>query len=430
MKKVLVSIAVLTAGAIAWFYQDIRELHALYLYSDAFKAKNIDHNFRSFYREYPSLKITREGPVYTLPREEVKEALPQHYLYDKEQREIAEWMQRTHTTGMAIMKDGKLIYEGYFRGNTESTQSIIMSVSKSMASMLIGVALEEGHIESIDDPVVKYVPSLKGSAYDDGVTVRHVLQMSSGVRWDEDYGNLKSDLVRSVVATLLGSLDQFSSTMVREHAPGSYNRYASIDTQVLGMIIREATGKSYQEYFNEKLWSRLGAEHDAYLQTDSVGEPLVYGGVNVTLRDMLRFGQLYINEGKNYQGESLVKSEWVKESTIPLGDHVQPGIDNPQSDSGFGYGYQWWIPMQPDDDYSAIGIYGQFIYINPKRGVVIAKTSAYPNYTVDGGWMNHESLIAFQQIAQHLDKSSDSTDAQNSVAQLTDIEALPAANEE
>ncbi len=403
MKKIVIAIAVAACAAIAWFFQDIREIHALYLYADAFKSKNIDNNFRSFYEQYPSLKIARTGKTYELPRRQLAEVMPEQYIYDKENRDISEWMQRTHTTGMAIMKDGQLIYENYFRGNTEDTQAIIMSVSKSMASMLIGVALEEGKIDSIEDPVTKYVPSLAGSAYDNGVTIKHVLQMSSGVRWDEDYGNLDSDLVRSVVATLLGSLDDFSATMVREHEPGSYNRYASIDTQVLGMIIREATGQSYQDYFNEKLWSKLGAEHDAYLMLDAVGEPLVYGGVNITLRDMVRFGQLYINNGKNFQNQSLVNAQWIKQSTVPLGEHVQPGLDNPQSDSGFGYGYQWWIPMNPDDDYAAIGIYGQFIYINPKRGIVIAKTSAYPNYTVDGGWMNHESLIAFQQIAAFLD---------------------------
>ena len=260
MKKILIGIAVFICAAVAWFFQDIREVHALYLYANAFKAENIDNNFRSFYQQYPSLKIAPSAETYELPKKQVAEALPKQYIYDKENREISEWMQRTHTTGMAIMKDGQLIYENYFRGNTEDSQAIIMSVSKSMASMLIGVALEEGKIESIEDPVIKYVPSLSGSAYDNGVTIKHVLQMSSGVRWDEDYGNLDSDLVRSVVATLLGSLDDFSATMVREHEPGSYNRYASIDTQVLGMIIREATGKSYQDYFNEKLWSKLGTE--------------------------------------------------------------------------------------------------------------------------------------------------------------------------
>lgn len=402
MRKWLSILGVFIITLAGVFFQDIREMHALYLYSDVFKAESIDKNFRSLYLQYPSINISKKGSTYVLPRKASNVALPTEFEFEGEKVNVHQWMERTHTTGLAILKDGELIYEKYDRGNDENSQSIIMSVSKSMTSMLIGVALDEGKINSIDDPIIKYVPSLVGSAYDDGVTIKHVLQMSSGVRWNEDYGNLDSDLVRSVVAMLLGSLDDFSASVPRENDPGSYNRYASIDTQVLGMVIRGATGSSYQQYFDRKLWSKLGVEHGAHLMVDAVGEPLVYGGVNISLRDMVRFGKLYLDKGVNHKGERLVSSAWIDASTIPDGEHVQPGANNPQSDSGFGYGYQWWIPLQPDDDYSAIGIYGQFIYINPKRNIVIAKTSAYPNYTVDGGWMNYESLVAFQAISKSL----------------------------
>lgn len=406
MKKWLLLFIITATALTAYFYQDLRELQALNQYSNAFKADSIDQNFRSFHQQYPSISIPRSGPVYTFTRSGKTAQLPQKFNYDGETREIQDWLTRSHTTGMAIYKDGKLVYENYHRGNDENTQAIIMSVSKSMTSMLIGVALEEGKINSIEDPVVKYVPALIGSGYDNGVSIKHVLQMSSGVRWNEDYASLDSDLVRSVVATLLGSLDEFSASIPNEKPPGSYNRYASIDTQVLGMVLRGATGVSYQEYFEKKLWSKLGAEQDAKILVDAVGEPVVYGGVNITLRDMLRFGKLYLEQGVNHLGEQLVSPAWIKASTIAQDDHVKPGINNPNSDSGFGYGYQWWLPLQPDDDYSAIGIYGQFIYISPKHNIVIAKTSAYPNYTIDGGYMNHESLLAFQAIARQLSSQS------------------------
>jgi CubicO group peptidase (beta-lactamase class C family) len=213
---------------------------------------------------------------------------------------------------------------------------------------------------------------------------------------------LDSDLVRSVVATLVGSLDEFTKTISRENEPGHYNRYASIETQVLGMVLRGATNHSYQDYFDDKIWSKLGAEYDAHLLVDAVGEPVVYGGVSLSLRDMLRFGKIYLDGGVNYSGERLVPAQWIQDSIVPDGDHVQPGVDNPRSDSGFGYGYQWWLPLNPKGDYAAIGIYGQFIYINPVLDVVIVKTSAYPRYTIDGGMMNHESLVAFQQIAEFM----------------------------
>jgi len=402
MKKWLLTSGIILTLVIAVFSQDIRELHALYLYSKIYEPESIDENFRTMSQHYPAITIPKDGDSYNFIYSQKPEQLPEIFDYEGEERNISQWLERTHTTGIAILKGGELVYENYARGNSEDSHSIIMSVSKSMTSMLIGVALEQEKIESINDPIVKYVPSLKDSAYDDGVTIKHVLQMSSGVRWNEDYGRLDSDLVRSVVATLLGSLDDFAASITRENTPGTFNRYASIDTQVLGMVIRGATGQSYQQYFQQNLWSKLGAEHDAHILVDAVGEPLVYGGISITLRDMLRFGKLYLDDGVNHAGEQLVSSDWIRESTKPDGDHVQPGVNNPNSDSGFGYGYQWWIPLTPDEDYSAIGIYGQFIYINPKLDIVIAKTSTYPDYLVDGGFMNHESLIAFQAISKHL----------------------------
>lgn len=402
MKKWLFAVLVIVAITVIALLPKIKELNALRLYSNVFERETIDQNFRSLYQQYPSIKFPKSSNFYEIERGKNFFQLSENFNFEGKSINTEEWLARTHTTGLAIMSGDQMIHERYFRGNSESSKSIIMSVSKSMTSMLIGVALDEGHIKSIDDPVVAYVPELKGSAYDDGVTIKHVLQMSSGIRWNEDYGNLGSDLVRSVVATLIGSLDEFSKTIPRENKPGTFNRYASIETQVLGMVLRGATSRPYQDYFQEKLWAKLGVEHDAYMLVDSTGEPVVYGGMNVSLRDMLRFGKLYLDQGVNYRGQQLVDPKWIAQSTVANGEHVQPGVNNPNSDSGFGYGYQWWLPLNPKNDYAAIGIYGQFIYVNPKLNVVIVKTSAYPDYTIDGGMMSHETLVAFQQFAEEI----------------------------
>ncbi|MBB6522220.1 serine hydrolase domain-containing protein [Pseudoteredinibacter isoporae] len=413
MKKILVISGICISAVLLYFYQDLQTIRVLLAYEKAFSAEYIDESFRSFHHQYPSVEVKNSTSVYTLQRPEQEAKLPVSFDYEGETRNIDEWVQRSHTTGIAILKDGKLVYEKYYRGNDENSHAIIMSVSKSMASMLIGKALEEGHIESVNDPVTKYLPELTQSAYGDGVTIKQLLQMSSGVRWSEDLDDLDSDIVQSIVASLLGSLDDFAASMVREHTPGSYNRYASVNTQVLGMIIESATGDSYQDYFEKHLWSKLGAEKSAFIQVDSTGMPLVYSGVNIVLRDMVRFGQLYLEEGKNYQGEQIINSNWVHESIQVEEDHLKPGVNNPASDSGFGYGYQWWIPLYPDDDYTAIGIYGQFVYVNPKHNVVIAKTSTYPSYPIDGAYMDHESLLAFQQIARQLESSIPDDSPQN-----------------
>lgn len=406
-KWLLVALGVLVVGigaAALIFRQEIREYRAVMRYADAFKDDVIDENFRTMFEQQNAVLVPRGGPVLELDENLRADALPEFYEFNGEKRSVAEFLERTQTTGMAVFYGNALIFEEYDRGNTRESRTIQMSVSKGMASFLIGVALEEGAIASVDDLVTKYDPSLKGTSYD-GVTLKQVLEMSSGVRWDEDYGRLDSDLVQSVVAMQIGSLDEFTRQVPREHEPGSYNRYASIDTHVLSMVLRGATGKPYAEYLSEKLWSRLGVEEDAWILADSLDEPLAFGGMNVRLRDMVRFGALYLNDGRNLAGEQLVSADWVRESTVPDAPRLMPGANNPESDTGFGYKYQWWIPFYPDgvgNDFSAIGIYGQFIYVNRARNVVIAKTSAYRDYTVDGGNMNHETLIVFQAIARHL----------------------------
>lgn len=405
IKYGLLGLLFIGAGAVTFFWNDIRVVMSLREYVQTFAPDKIDQNFRSLYKTQPSVLVRRSGPIYALNESLRTHALPTTYDFEGETRNVRELLERSQTTGLAILHDGVLIHEEYNRGNTRESLAIQMSVSKSMASFLIGVALEDGAIESVDDLVTKYVPDLIDTAYD-GVTLKQVLEMSSGVRWSEDYGRLDSDLVQSVVAMRLGSLDEFTASVPRENEPGTYNRYASIDTHVLGMVLRGATGLLYKDYFEEKLWTRLGAEDDAYLLVDTKDEPLVFGGVNIRLRDMVRFGELYRSGGRNFLGEQLVSENWVKTSTTPDVRRLQPMIDNPESDSAFGYKYQWWIPLYPDgDDYSAIGIYGQFIYINPARKIVIAKTSAYTNYTVDGGMMNHETLVALQAMARHVSPS-------------------------
>lgn len=401
IKAGLTVTALLLIGSISFFWQDIQEIRALQEYAGNFEPDVIDENFRTFHHKYPSTTIEREGPVYELPISLKEDALPETYQFGDQSLNLEEFLERSQTTGMAIMHGGRVIYENYRRGNTKTDRNMMASVSKSMASMLVGTAVDDGLID-VNDQVTKYAPVLKGSAYD-GVTVKDALEMSSGVQWVEDTGDLNSELVRSLVAMLLGSLDEFTLTLERAHEPGTYHHYASMDTHVLGMVLRGATGMPYEEYFHEKLWSKLGAEADAEMIVDSTGQPLAYGGVNIRLRDMIRFGKLYLDEGRNHLGEQIVSSDWVKVSTKPDAPRLMPMVDNPNSSTGFGYKHQWWIPLEPDNgDYSAIGIYGQFVYINPKRDIVIAKTSAYVDYPVSGGMMNHETLNAFQSIAKHI----------------------------
>ena len=378
------------------FWDDIQEIRGVLRYAQTFEEKRIHDNFRSLHKQYPSQTMRRSAETFELTAQ--KRGLPASYEWGGRTKSIAEWIRWTGTTGLIVIKDGKIGFERYYMGNKPSSRTISMSVAKSVVSALVGIAVADGMIQSIDDPVDKYAPLLKDGGYG-GVSLKNVLQMSSGVRFNEDYDDLKSDVVRLVAAFTSGSVNDFVATLPNEREPGTYNRYVSADTQVLAMVLQAATGKSLAEYGTEKLWARMGSEFDAYWLTDTTGTEMAFAGLNAALRDYARFGLLYLNQGRNYKGEQLVPAVWVKASVTPDAPHLMPGKNNPASGSPMGYGYQWWIPENPEGDFAAIGIYGQFIYIHPGYKVVIAKSSVYLDYNNTGDAMELESLAAFRAIA-------------------------------
>jgi CubicO group peptidase (beta-lactamase class C family) len=392
-------IIVVALIATAVFWKDIQEIRGVLRYAGTFEEEHILDNFRSLYKQYPSKVMHHANEAFDLTVNARK--LPESYMWEGKAKRIDAWIEQTDTTGLIVIKDGEIVFERYYKGNQPSTLTISMSVAKSVVSFLMGTALAEGSISSLQDPVDMYAMDLKGSGYE-GVSIKNVLQMSSGIRFNEDYGDLKSDIVRLVAAFTSGSVNAFVATLPNELEPGTFNRYVSADTQVLAMVLQAATGKSLTEYGEEKLWSRLGTEYEAYWLTDTQGMEMSFGGLNAALRDYARFGLLYLNQGRNYKGEQLVPADWVRASVTPDEPHLMPGKDNPGSDWPMGYGYQWWIPENPEGDFSAIGIYGQFIYVHPTYNVVIAKTSAYVDYNNTGDEMEFESMEAFRAIAKGL----------------------------
>jgi len=395
----VVVVIVLGLIATAIFWKDIQQIRGVMTYAGLFEPDVINENFRSLYKQYSSKPMRHGEPVYQL--KENQKVLPETYVWEGKKKEIAEWIDRTDTTGLIVIKDDAIAFEYYYRGNDKSSKTISMSMAKSVVSFLMGVAMADDKISSLNDPVDQYAPALKGSGYE-GVSLKNVLNMSSGVRFNEDYGDLKSDLVQFVISFLFGSLNDFVTTLPNEIEPGTYNRYVSADTQVLAMVLQNATGKNLTDYCVEKLWSKIGPEYDAYWMIDPTGMEMAFTGLNAALRDYAKIGLLYLHEGRSFKGEQLVPTEWVKASVTPDAPHLMPGKDNPASGSPMGYGYQWWIPENPEGDFAAIGIYGQFIYIHPTYNVVIAKSSAYVDYNNTGDEMEFESMEAFRAIAKGL----------------------------
>ncbi|MCF6303199.1 MAG: beta-lactamase family protein, partial [Devosiaceae bacterium] len=254
----------------------------------------------------------------------------------------------------------------------------------------------EGKIASLDDPGTKYGPALSGSAYE-GVLIRNVLNMASGVQFDEDYLDFDADINKmGRVLALGGSMDEFATRIKNTIAPpGTRHQYVSIDTHVLSMVLRAATGKSLHQLFEENLWAKLNPQADAYYITDGYGVAFALGGLNITTRDYARFGLLFANEGK-WRSEQVIPAEWVRASTVSSAP--PPANEGTQ----FGYGYQWWIPTGSTTEFFAVGIYGQYIYVNLAQDVVIVKTSANRKFREpgqSGNGIKRETIELFRALA-------------------------------
>jgi CubicO group peptidase (beta-lactamase class C family) len=328
-----------------------------------------------------------------------KQPITDTFVYDGQTRSIKDLMVETGTTGLIVVRDDTVLFEEYYQGEQADDRHIQFSVTKSFVSALFGIALEKGQIESIEDEVSKYLPEMKGTAYD-GVTLRDVLTMSTGVRFTEDYGDLTSDVNRmSMVIGTGASLDDYATSLKREREPGTFNDYVSVNTHVLGMVLVRVTGKSLTTLLEEQIWKPVGMEHDAYFLIDGHGMEVAMGGLQASLRDMARMGRLYLNKG-NWEGEQIVPSDWVEASVTPSAPHLRAGFDNPGSDSPYGYGFQWWTPSNPHGDFMAAGIYSQYIYVDPTTRTVIAKTSANKGYNDPKNKLHMDMIItAFQAIS-------------------------------
>ncbi len=300
--------------------------------------------------------------------------------------EVQTWLQDRAVTGLVVLKNGNLRYEDYYLGTSPDDLRISWSVAKSFLSALVGVLIDEGAIASIDDPVVKYAPSLKNSAYENA-SLKDVLQMSSGVTFDEDYLDKNSDINRMGREIALGgTLDGFAANLSETFVePGSVMQYVSIDTHVVGMVVRGATGRSIAELLSEKIIRPLGLEKEPYYLTDGEGVAFVLGGLNLTTRDYARFGQMVLQDGL-YNGQQIVPKDWIRASTRASAN-TETGKN--------GYGYQWWIPIvnPVEGEFFARGIYGQYIYINRDLGVVIAVNSADRGFRGEGVAVNNIAIL-------------------------------------
>jgi len=302
---------------------------------------------------------------------------------------VDDYIDKQSVAGLLVIKDGAIVYERYALGNDRNSRWISYSVAKSVTSMLVGAAIRDGYIRSVDDKVTDYLPLLKGSAYDQA-TIRDALHMASGVAWDETYDDPESDINKVSWKTL--DLFDYLRDKPRAGPPGETFNYSTAEANLIGDVLRAAIGNNLSTYLEQKIWRPFGMESDAYWNLTEAGGG-EFGGccLNATLRDYGRLGLFALNNGRLADGTPVLPTDWMADSTTP-------------SKANQGYGYLWWL--NKNGAYEASGIFGQGIYVFPEKNLVIALQSARPDASKEEDWKLESEL--FRSIAGALDGGSES----------------------
>jgi len=311
--------------------------------------------------------------------------------------DVDAYMKDQRTAGLVIIQDGKIRLEKYGLGFSGNGRWTSFSVAKSFTSTLVGAAIKDGYIKSIDDKVSDYIPDLKGSVYDD-VTIKQLLTMTSGVKWNEDYADPKSDVALFNAHKAEPGVDvtvSYMRKLKREVPPGTKWVYKTGEANLIGVLVSSATKKNLSNYLSEKVWRPFGMERDASWLLGSTGHEISGCCLQASTRDFARFG-LFILGGGIAEGKSVLPDGWITAATTKQADTDKAEV---------GYGYQWWI--MDHGSYTARGIFGQGIFIDPKRKLIIASNSSWPHATDNqGGDQAKKRVLFYKQIQLAIDNEA------------------------
>ena len=318
------------------------------------------YNFANItdHKIFPYRTATNDSVKFTFETSE-KPKVPRTLTFGDKEYGFDEYLEKNKTVAFLIIKNDTLLCEKYYNGYKQESVVNSFSMAKSITSILIGCAIDDGLIQSVEEPVTKYVPELKGKGMDE-MSIKNLLQMTSGMKFNESYVNPFGDAATYYYGT---NLRKALNKREKQHEPGTEFTYSSGDTQMLGLILERALkGKKITEYLQEKLWKPLGMEYDATwsLDRNENGLEKTFCCVNARARDFAKIGRLYLNKGQ-WNGKQIVNKEWVEVSTTA--DTLEGGANN--------YKYQWWL--ERDGNYMAQGILGQYIYVVPKKNMIIVR---------------------------------------------------------
>lgn len=399
MKRIVLAVLalILAAGVIAggWYYRPWSP------YSPAsVSALDVPEDYpQTFQRMDEILPATIIQATAPEPFERSEEALPSDYAFDGETRDLADFFERSDMIGVTVLRNGQIIAETNAHGADAETRFTSWSVAKSFVATLIGMALHEGLIDDLDDTAATYAPQYAGTAYGE-TSLRHLLMMSAGVDFNEEYSPEAPSDVRPLFfnAFILGrNVDTMVGKIERNREPGQDQHYTSPNTHVLGAVARAVYGARLAEVIETKIWEPLGMESDASWLQNKPGEAgmaIGYCCLQATSADYARFGQLYLQDGI-WDGERLLPEGWVDMATIPNEAFQEPGATRYP---GRGYALHFWVPEGYDREFYAAGVFGQYVWVDRNRDIVIAWNSG------DADWyrLNAEQHAVFRAISEHM----------------------------
>ena len=325
------------------------------------------NTFRNIHRLFPTRTVHPGDTPYPLPP---APAPLENFSFESDGRtySLYDYLSLNRVAGIILVQNGEVLMEEYLFGNTKETRWMSMSVVKSITATLIGMAIAEGSIQSLDDAVTLYLPELADTAYE-GVSVRHLLQMTSGVDWNETYTDPESDrraMLEAQIAQKPGGLLEVMAGLKKAADPGQRWNYSTGETQVAGALVAAATGQNVADYLSAKIWSPFGMESEATWWLESPNGIEIGGsGLSATLRDYARFGLFLLKEGR-INGSPTLPTDWIQSAS-------QPQVIDGQT---IEYGYMLW-PLA-HGAFAAIGIFGQFVVVFPEQEMVLAMWGAQP----------------------------------------------------
>ena len=324
--------------------------------------------FGQMERIFPVNLVAADDRLWELPV--AANTISPEFSFGGQAYDLDSYMADHRVTGVLVVHNGEILLERYHHGRSEDALWASFSVAKSVTSTLIGAAIEDGYIDSLDSKLESYVPEMAGSDYG-AVTIRELLTMSSGIAWNEDYADPESDIGRIYNTPsddpAVNPILSYLANLEQQHSPGTLFNYNTGETDLVGFVLSRATGRSLAEYLQETLWQPLGMEHDAAWQLDTQGHERGGCCMAVSLRDYARLGLFMLGDG-THNGERILPEGWVEAATS---NQLQTPFPN-----GDGYGYFWWTLA--DGSFQARGIFGQLIHMVPEDNLVIVTNSAWP----------------------------------------------------